>query len=78
MLLAWADRTRVLPEDYRTTVIHKNGDVQQTLLVDGFVAGLWREEQGRLALEPFAPLPRTARRELEAEARRLGAWLNSG
>lgn len=78
LLLAYKDRTRVLPEDYRTTVIHKNGDVQQTLLVDGFVAGLWREEQGRLALEPFAPLPRTARRELEAEARRLGAWLNSG
>jgi hypothetical protein len=59
-------------------VIRKNGDVQPTFLVDGFVAGLWREEHGKVALEPFAPLPRAAWRELEAEARRLGAWLESG
>jgi hypothetical protein len=77
LLLAHADRTRALPEQYRKTVIHKNGDVQQTFLVDGFVAGLWREENGKIVLEPFDPLPRAARRELETEARRLEAWLSS-
>jgi hypothetical protein len=56
-------------------VIHKNGDVQQTFLVDGIVAGLWRVEGEQIALEPFAPLPRAARRELEDEAARLAAWL---
>jgi ADP-ribose pyrophosphatase YjhB (NUDIX family) len=60
---------------YRKTVIHKNGDVQQTFLVDGMVAGLWTLDGGRIALEPFEPLPRTARRELEEEAARLAAWL---
>ena len=30
-------------------------------LVDGFVAGTWRVEQGKVRLEPFAPLPRAAR-----------------
>jgi len=75
LLLAHKDRTRVLPEDYRAAVIYKNGDVQQAFLVDGFVAGLWRQDGDRIALEPFAPLPRTARRELEDEAGRLAAWL---
>jgi hypothetical protein len=74
-LLAHADRTRILPEEYRSTVIRKNGDVQQTFLVDGFVAGTWREEGGRVELEPFEPLPRPVRRELEDEAGRLGAFV---
>jgi len=74
LLLAPKDRARVLPDEHRKTVIHKNGDVQQTLLVDGLVAGLWRREE-RIVLEPFAPLPRQARRELEDEAARLDAWL---
>ncbi len=75
VLLAFADRTRVLPEQYRKTVIRMNGDVAQTFLVDGFVAGIWRVENGRVALEPFAPLSRSARRELEDEAGRLEAFL---
>jgi Winged helix DNA-binding domain len=45
MLLALADRTRVHPEQYRKTVIRMNGDVAQTFLVDGFVAGIWRVEE---------------------------------
>lgn len=75
LLLAHKDRTRVLPDELRRTVIHKNGDVQQSFLVDGVVAGLWRLEAGTVVLEPFAPLPRTTRRELEDEAARLQRWL---
>ncbi len=41
-LLAYADRSRVIPEEFRKTVIRNNGDVLPTLLVDGFVAGVWR------------------------------------
>jgi len=77
VLLAFADRTRVLPEQYRKTVIRMNGDVAQTFLVDGFVAGIWRVEKGRVVLEPFAPLARSVRRELEDEAGRLEAFLAS-
>jgi hypothetical protein len=75
VLLAWADRTRVLPEQHRKTVIGRNGDVAQTFLVDGFVAGTWRIEDGRVVAEPFAPLERSGQRELEDEAQRLEAFL---
>jgi hypothetical protein len=74
VLLAFADRTRVLPEQYRKTVIRMNGDVAQTFLVDGFVAGIWRLEDGHVVLEPFAVLSRSVRRELEDEAGRLEAF----
>jgi Winged helix DNA-binding domain len=57
-------------------VIAKNGDVVQTFLVDGVVAGSWSTERsGKIALAPYAPLPRVARREVEEEAARLEAWL---
>jgi hypothetical protein len=49
--------------------------VEATLLIDGFVAGLWRVERNRVQIEPFAPLPRAARHEVEDEAARLEAWL---
>jgi hypothetical protein len=75
VLLAWADRTRVLPEQYRKTVISMNGDVAQTFIVDGFVAGIWRVENGRFVTEPFSALPRSVRRELEEETGRLEAFL---
>ncbi|HET7743107.1 MAG TPA: winged helix DNA-binding domain-containing protein [Gaiellaceae bacterium] len=75
VLLAWADRRRILPERYRKTVIGQNGDVAQTFLVDGFVAGIWRVEKGSVVLEPFEKLSRDARNELEEEAGRLEAFL---
>jgi uncharacterized protein YcaQ len=74
LLLSHADRTRVLPEEYRSTVI-TGGWVHATFLVDGVVAGRWRLERGKVKTEPFAPLPRSARREVEDEARRLARFL---
>jgi len=75
VLLAFKDRTRILPEEFRKTVIRMNGDVAPTFLVDGIVAGTWRIEEGRVVTEPFGPLPRAARRELDEESARLQAWL---
>ena len=65
----------MLPEEHRKTVIRMNGDVAQTFLVDGFVAGTWRVEAGRVMPEPFSTLPRSAQRELKDEAGRLEAFL---
>ena len=76
LLLAFADRTRVLPEEHRKTVIKVNGDVSPTFLVDGVVAGMWRVEDGRVALAPFDGLSRVAQRELKDEAGRLEAFLS--
>ena len=75
-LLSHADRTRVLPEELRKEVIGKNGDVTQTVLVDGVVAASWSYDKKRkITVTPFAPLPRAARREVDDEAARLEAWL---
>jgi winged helix DNA-binding protein len=76
VLLAWADRTRVLPEAYRKKVIRINGDVAQTFLVDGFVAGTWNVERGRVVTAPFAKLPRAVQREVRDEAEQLEAFLS--
>ena len=75
LVLSHSDRTRVISDEHRRTVIHGGGMVEATFLVDGFVAGLWRVERDRVRVEPFAPLPRTWRREVADEAARLEAWL---
>jgi hypothetical protein len=75
VLLSFADRTRVLPEEHRKTVIKMNGDVAQTFLIDGFVAGMWRVEEERIVVEPFEPLSRAVKADVEDEATRLRAWL---
>ena len=59
-LLVHARRTGILREDHRP--------------LDGVVAGTWRCEKGKVALEPFEPLARRARRELEDEAKRLATF----
>ena len=74
LVLSHRDRNRVIADEYRGDVI-EGGWVKSTFLVDGFVAGVWEIEGGRVVLEPFAPLPRTVRREAEDEAQRLEAWL---
>jgi hypothetical protein len=74
IVLAHKDRTRIIGDEHRPQVIW-GADVASTFTADGFVAGTWRRDGERVALEPFEPLPRTVRRELEDEARRLAAWL---
>lgn len=74
LLLSHADRARVLPPEYARAVI-TGGWVHPTFLVDGVVAGLWRHRDGKVETEPFAPLPRAVRREVEYEAARLRAFL---
>jgi hypothetical protein len=74
-LLAHADRTRILPAEYRKLVI-QGGDVRPTFLVDGFVAGTWALEGDEVTLEPFEPLPRRVRRDLEHEAHALSAFVS--
>ena len=74
-LLAYVDRTRIIPTEYRKLVIRNNGDVLPTLLVDGYVAGVWRPLDGRIEASAFRRLPRDAWIALEAEASALRAFL---
>jgi hypothetical protein len=75
VLLAYADRSRIIPPDYRRLVIHQNGDVLPTLLVDGFVAGVWRPVAGGIEATAFQRLDREAWTGLATEARALVAFL---
>jgi len=74
LVLAHKDRTRIIADEHRGAVID-GGWVKATFLVDGFVAGTWEIERGRVRVEPFAPIPRTAKRTVADEAARLEAWL---
>jgi Winged helix DNA-binding domain len=74
-LLVHARRTQVLPEHHRPRIFHTRAPHSfPTFLVEGAVAGTWRHDQGRVRLEPFEPLPRATRRQLETEAERLAAF----
>lgn len=71
VLLAHADRGRVLPEPYRGLVIRRNGDVLPTVLVDGYVAGVWRPVDAGVEVTAFHPLGDDAWDGVEREARAL-------
>lgn len=68
VLLAHADRSRVLPDAYRGTVIRRNGDVLPTVLVDGLVAGVWRPVPDGIEVTAFERLAPEVWAELDAEA----------
>lgn len=74
-LLAYADRSRMIPPDYRRLVIRQNGDVLPTMLVDGYVAGVWRPVPDGIEATAFAPLSDGNWSQLAGEARELVAFL---
>lgn len=75
VLLAYADRSRLIPAEYRATIIRQNGDTLPTLLVDGHVAGVWRAVDGGIEASAFHRLPDDAWEGLALEARSLVAFL---
>jgi hypothetical protein len=75
LILAHADRTRLLDDEYRSSVVTKNLRVKATFLVDGFVAGIWSVERksrkATMRIAPFEQLPRAAAGPLAEEGERL-------
>ncbi len=76
LLLSHAKRTRIISEEYRNRIFGTgNLRVAATILVDGFVAGLWTVESAKkaaaLVIAPFAPLPKAAQDALTEEGERL-------
>jgi hypothetical protein len=74
-LLAYKDRGRMIPPHYRKVVMRDNGDVLPTLLVDGYVAGVWRPVEGGIEATAFHRLEDEAWDGLENEARALVSFL---
>ena len=79
LLLAHADRTRVISDADRPKVVTANLRVLATFLVDGVVAGTWRIERRKAAatlmLDPFRPLSRKDRADLTTEGTALARFV---
>ncbi|MFB9735329.1 winged helix DNA-binding domain-containing protein [Streptomyces thermocoprophilus] len=77
LLLSHADRSRVVPPEHRGR--NWQGNIAyRTLLVDGFLAGLWALGDDALVVEPFGELGARQREEVVAEAERMLAVLHPG
>ena len=75
VLLAYYDRSRVIPAEYRAIITRRNGDVLPTVLVDGYVAGVWRPVEGGIEVTAFHRLSADVWDALGREARRLVTFL---
>jgi hypothetical protein len=75
LLLSHLDRSRVMSEAHRARVFTVNGIVRGTVLLDGFVAGVWKIERAKgtatVVLEPFTRWSKADQSALEEEALRL-------
>ncbi len=74
-LLAYADRSRIVPPEYRRLVMRANGDLLPTVLVDGFVAGVWRPIDDGIEVTAFHRLSTDDWDALDVEASALRAFL---
>jgi len=73
--LSHADRERVAPPEARSRWTGPNGAMACTVFVDGFMAGLWRQRQGRVEVDVPGRLTRRQRAELDDEVARIGSML---
>ena len=75
LVLSHAERARVFGDVPISRIVTNNALVHATILVDGFVAGTWNLDKGRVRLDPFARLPRATLKALEDEAERIEAFV---
>jgi hypothetical protein len=78
VLTAYRDRSRIVPEAYRRVIGKNNGDTLPSVLVDGYVAGVWRpapEGAGGIEVTAFHSLDAATWDQLEREARSLVSFL---
>jgi hypothetical protein len=75
LILAYEDKTLLLPSQDHARVFRIAGQVEATVLIDGIVGGTWRMARAagytELSVEPHRKLSRGERSALEAEARDL-------
>jgi Winged helix DNA-binding domain len=79
VVLSHADRTRLIRDVDRGGIFLSAARVRATLLVDGFVRGVWKIEEARgnatLKIELFQPLAAAERDEVLQEGARLLRWV---
>jgi hypothetical protein len=79
LMLAHAERSRVIDDEHRRSLTTKNLRVRATVLVDGRVAAFWKVEKkaGRatIAVEPLVKLRAAERKAVTAEAEGVARFL---
>jgi len=79
ILLAHADRSRIMPPGKHLGIFSSNGVMQGAVLVDGFVRAMWVPKGGELAITPFGrPVARAERSAIVDEGIRLLEFLAPG
>ena len=74
--MGWMERDWYLGP-HREQIFDRNGNAGPTAWLDGRVVGGWRQgEGGEIELQLLEDVASAGRRGLEAEAARLGAWLD--
>jgi hypothetical protein len=75
VLVAYADRSRIVADEQRSRLIGDNGQIGGTFLLDGFIAGTWKLRKERaaavLAIAPFTRLSGKEAASLLAEGKAL-------
>ncbi|WP_274471788.1 MULTISPECIES: winged helix DNA-binding domain-containing protein [unclassified Paenibacillus] len=79
MLLSYENRARIMDDELKHRVFTDNGIIRATLLVNGFVRGIWsfaeKRKAGVLTVTLFSPMPDNELQAVEAEANRLLTFL---
>ncbi|WP_406302318.1 winged helix DNA-binding domain-containing protein [Streptomyces sp. NBC_00885] len=79
LLLSHADRTRVVPEEYRQRT-WKGNQAHCTFLVDGYLAGIWRltetKDSAQVIVQAFGKLTRAQCEAVAEEAERMRTTLS--
>jgi uncharacterized protein YcaQ len=82
VVMATRHAERLMPGPFKDRVYRPQGWLSPVVLVDGRMAGVWRQEaKGRrllVTVEPFAKLGPRATRGVAEEAERLAAWSGAG
>jgi hypothetical protein len=74
LMLAHADRSRVIADTHRKELTTKNLRVRAVVLVDGMVAGFWKLAGKKVEVEPVRKLLKREQTAVDEEASRLAAF----
>lgn len=71
LFLSHADRSRIASDEARKAWMGTNGGVGSAFFAEGLFAGIWRAEDGRVALETFFTPTKAQQKAIDAEIARV-------